>query len=59
MTYGGYTCEELQQLATENSLVTLGSEVLAALLTHIQELQVELAEERSAIVHIHYYKEKS
>lgn len=59
MTYGGYTCEELQQLATENSLVTLGSEVLAALLTHIQELQVELAEERSAIVHIRYYKEKS
>ncbi|HNG04036.1 MAG TPA: hypothetical protein PLQ71_19280 [Nitrospira sp.] len=54
MTYGGYTCEELQQLATENSFVTLGREVLAALLTHIQELQVELAEERSAIVHIHY-----
>ena len=56
MTYGGYTCEELQQLATENSLVTLGSEVLAALLLHIRELQVELAEERATIVDINYYE---
>ena len=55
MTYGGYTCEELQQLATENSLVTIGSEVLASLLLHIYELQVELAEERSTIVNINYY----
>ncbi len=56
MTYGGYTCEELQRLATENSLVTLGSEVLAGLLLHIQELQVELAEERATIVNINYYE---
>lgn len=56
MTYGGYTCEELQRLATENSLVTLGSEVLAGLLLHIQELQVDLAEERSTIVNINYYE---
>lgn len=56
MTYGGYTCEELQRLATENSLVTLGSEVLAGLLLHIQELQVELAEERATIVNISYYE---
>ena len=54
MTYGGYTCEELQRLATENSLVTIGSEVLAALLLHIQELQVDLAEERATIVNISY-----
>lgn len=52
MTYGGYTCDELQQLAIENSIVTVGSEVLSALLHHIQDLQVELAEERSTIVHI-------
>jgi hypothetical protein len=56
VTYGGYTCEELQRLATENSLVTLGSEVLAGLLLHIQELQVELAEERATIVNINYYE---
>lgn len=56
MTYGGYTCEELQQLATENSLVTIGSEVLSSLLLHIQELQVDLAEERSTIVNINYYE---
>lgn len=59
MTYGGYTCEELQRLATENSLVTLGSEVLAGLLLHIQELQVELAEERATIVNINYYEKRS
>lgn len=56
MTYGGYTCEELQRLATENSLVTIGSEVLAGLLLYIQELQVELAEERATIVNINYYE---
>ena len=59
MTYGGYTCEELQQLATENSLVTIGSEVLSSLLLHIYELQVELAEERSTIVDINYYEKRS
>lgn len=59
MTYGGYTCEELQRLATENSLVTLGSEVLAGLLLHVQELQVELAEERSTIVSINYCEKRS
>ncbi len=59
MTYGGYTCEELQRLVTENSLVTIGSEVLASLLLHVQELQVELAEERSTIVSINYYAKRS
>lgn len=59
MTYGGYTCEELQRLATENSIVTIGSEVLASLLLHVQELQVELAEERSTIVSINYCEKRS
>lgn len=54
MTYAGYTCSELLEMAQRDRTVNVPSEVLSALLHHIEDLQVELAEERATIVQIQF-----
>lgn len=49
MTYAGYTCEDLMQLALNAPAVTLDRNVVLELLEHIDSLRVELAEEKAVI----------
>lgn len=49
MTYGGYTREDLLQLALNAPAVTLERDVVLQLLERIDSLQVELAEEKATI----------
>lgn len=49
MTYAGYTREDLMQMALNAPAVTLDREIVLDLLAHIDDLRLEMAEEKATI----------